>query len=289
MINYTIWYCVIYATYYSFILSLFYWNQLFLKQKAKILKDWLLSQSNYIGWDKDIALSITHLIYIAIIVIFSAQAAVYRDFTGSIIKCISLISSPCSPLYGEALAALLACWLATSMSLWRLSIQHLLQIGELLPSSPTFSSSSLQLLTSKLVMLTEVQTSVPIMWQIEPQLEFILAAFPSFSHYPHRFLHVLEKIPPPPSLSHKLELDFFHSFRSFYNVLTKKKYIYITHLIFIALVFLSTMRTSLFVFVFETHGSCKFYMIILHGFGFLGIFYWNILKYEHKITKKYKK
>lgn len=48
---------------------------------------------------------------------FSAQAAVCRDSTGSIIKCISLISSPCSPLYGEALAALLAFRLATSLGL----------------------------------------------------------------------------------------------------------------------------------------------------------------------------
>jgi hypothetical protein len=36
---------------------------------------------------------------------FSAQVAVCRDSTGSIIKCISLISSPCSTLYGEATAA----------------------------------------------------------------------------------------------------------------------------------------------------------------------------------------
>jgi hypothetical protein len=58
-------------------------------------------------------------------------------------------------------------------------------------------------------MLTEVQTSVPTMWQIGPQLEFILAAFPSFPHYPHLFLHVLEKIPTPPSLFHKLDFSFF--------------------------------------------------------------------------------
>jgi len=38
------------------------------------------------------------------------------------------------------------------------------------------------------------------MWQIRPQPEFILAAFPSFPLYPHLFLHVLEKTPPPLSL-----------------------------------------------------------------------------------------
>ncbi len=39
---------------------------------------------------------------------FSAQVAVCRDSRGSIIKCLFLISSPCSPIYGEALTALLA-------------------------------------------------------------------------------------------------------------------------------------------------------------------------------------
>jgi hypothetical protein len=43
---------------------------------------------------------------------FSAQAAVYR---GSIIKCVSLISSP---NYDEALAAFLAAWLAISLDLF---------------------------------------------------------------------------------------------------------------------------------------------------------------------------
>jgi len=33
-------------------------------------------------------------------------------------------------------------------------------------------------LASQLVMLTEVQTSMPIMWQIGPQLDSILATFP---------------------------------------------------------------------------------------------------------------
>jgi len=110
-----------------------------------------------------------------------------------------------------------------SISLWRFSIQHLLQIGELLPSSPTFSPSSLQLLAGKLVMLTKVQTFVSTMWQIGPQLEFILVAFSSFPHYPHIFLHVLEKIPPPPSLFHKLDFSFFSFFLQCTHRKKKKK------------------------------------------------------------------
>jgi len=43
---------------------------------------------------------------------FFAQAAVCRDSTGFIIKCIPLLSSPCSALYGEATTALLAARLA---------------------------------------------------------------------------------------------------------------------------------------------------------------------------------
>ena len=49
--------------------------------------------------------------------IFSAQAAVCRDHTGSIIKVVSQISPPCSPNYGEAQRALLAPSLAFSLQL----------------------------------------------------------------------------------------------------------------------------------------------------------------------------
>jgi len=105
------------------------------------------------------------------------------------------------------------------MSHWRFNTQQLLQIGELLPPSPTFSPPSHQQLAGKLVMLTELHTSVPTMWQIVQQLEFILAVFPSFSFYPHLFLPVLEKTLPLPSLFHKFVI--FFSF--FYNVLTKNK------------------------------------------------------------------
>jgi len=48
---------------------------------------------------------------------FSAQVAVCRDSTGSILKCSSIISPPCSALYGEATAALLAAHLAVSLGL----------------------------------------------------------------------------------------------------------------------------------------------------------------------------
>jgi hypothetical protein len=49
--------------------------------------------------------------------IFSTQSVVCRDSTGSIIRCISLISSSCATIYGEALAALSVTHLAISMGL----------------------------------------------------------------------------------------------------------------------------------------------------------------------------
>jgi hypothetical protein len=54
---------------------------------------------------------------------FSAQAAVCRNHKGQIIKAISLISPPCSPNYGEALAAQLAASLATSLNLENFTIE----------------------------------------------------------------------------------------------------------------------------------------------------------------------
>jgi hypothetical protein len=48
---------------------------------------------------------------------FSAQAAVCRDSSGSIIQCSSLISPPCTAVYREASAALLAVRLAVSLQL----------------------------------------------------------------------------------------------------------------------------------------------------------------------------
>jgi len=46
---------------------------------------------------------------------FSAQATVCRDSSGSIIQCSSLISPPCTAVYGEAFVALLAVCLALSL------------------------------------------------------------------------------------------------------------------------------------------------------------------------------
>jgi hypothetical protein len=48
---------------------------------------------------------------------FSAQAVVCQDSTGSIIQCSSLISRPCTAIYGEASAALLAVQLTLSLQL----------------------------------------------------------------------------------------------------------------------------------------------------------------------------
>jgi hypothetical protein len=48
---------------------------------------------------------------------FSAQSAVCHDSNGFILKCITKLSPPCTPLYGEATAALLAAQLCFSMQL----------------------------------------------------------------------------------------------------------------------------------------------------------------------------
>jgi len=48
---------------------------------------------------------------------FSAQVAICRDFFGNIIGCSTIISSPCTRVYGEAKAAFLACQLALSLHL----------------------------------------------------------------------------------------------------------------------------------------------------------------------------
>jgi hypothetical protein len=48
---------------------------------------------------------------------FSAQATVVRSFSGLNIGCRSFISPPCSALYGEAHAALLAAQLATFLNI----------------------------------------------------------------------------------------------------------------------------------------------------------------------------
>jgi hypothetical protein len=54
---------------------------------------------------------------------FSAQAAVCRDHSSSIISACSQISPSCDPIYGEALAALLAATLAASLKLNFFSIE----------------------------------------------------------------------------------------------------------------------------------------------------------------------
>jgi hypothetical protein len=103
----------------------------------------------------------------AIRAIFSAQPTVYRDSTGSIIKCIFLISSPCSTLCGEATAAILAARLASSLGLFSfilegdslnvtLALQHLaITIDWRIASTISNILSTIpQQLVGKLVMLT---------------------------------------------------------------------------------------------------------------------------------------
>jgi hypothetical protein len=48
---------------------------------------------------------------------FSTQAAVYRNSNGEIIKTLTQVSPPCSPVYVEALAAKLAGVLANTLDL----------------------------------------------------------------------------------------------------------------------------------------------------------------------------
>jgi hypothetical protein len=69
---------------------------------------------------------------------FSAQVAVCRDHSGSIISACSQISPSCDPLYGEALAAFLAASLAASLKLNSFSIEgdSLIVISALQAPSP---------------------------------------------------------------------------------------------------------------------------------------------------------
>jgi hypothetical protein len=48
---------------------------------------------------------------------FFAQVTVCRNSFGTIIGCSTIISPPCTPIYGEAKAAFLACQLALSLHL----------------------------------------------------------------------------------------------------------------------------------------------------------------------------
>jgi hypothetical protein len=54
---------------------------------------------------------------VAIHLNFFAQATVCRNSFGTIIGCSTIISPPCTPVYGEAKAAFLACQLALSLHL----------------------------------------------------------------------------------------------------------------------------------------------------------------------------
>jgi hypothetical protein len=55
---------------------------------------------------------------------FSAQATICRNSLGTIIGCSTIISPPCSPIFGETTTALLACQLALS-----LKFQHFILEG----------------------------------------------------------------------------------------------------------------------------------------------------------------
>ena len=54
---------------------------------------------------------------------FSAQATICRDSKGQVLHMFSQISPPCSPNVGEALAAQLACSLATTFSIYHFILE----------------------------------------------------------------------------------------------------------------------------------------------------------------------
>jgi hypothetical protein len=102
------------------------------------------------------------------------------------------IQANCSPNKGEALAAKLAVSLALSLHLNRFIIEGDSQVVILALQQPSIVQDwritdiihqTLDMFPpDQLGKSIEVQTSVPIMWHIGPQLDFHQAAFPPFPH-----------------------------------------------------------------------------------------------------------
>jgi hypothetical protein len=69
------------------------------------------------GWKRPLAFSFKINFDTAIRDTFSTQSAVCRDSMGSIIHCLAQVSPPCTAIYGEASAALLAAQLSLSLKL----------------------------------------------------------------------------------------------------------------------------------------------------------------------------
>jgi hypothetical protein len=104
------------------------------------------------------------------------------------------IRPSCSPAYGEAQAALLACSLAVSLNLENFVLEGDSVVVITVLQNPSFILDwhldhivcnifflLFQFLPlGRLEKLTEVQTSAPITWQIGPQLDLFLTTFPLY-------------------------------------------------------------------------------------------------------------
>jgi hypothetical protein len=112
---------------------------------------------------------------------FSAQAAICSGHSGRLIKASSKISPLCDMNYGEALATHLALSLATSLQLKNFTLEGNSQIVISALNFPAITfdwhiehviASSLSLFPAtpswEARKLTEMQTSMPIMWYIGP-------------------------------------------------------------------------------------------------------------------------
>jgi hypothetical protein len=125
---------------------------------------------------------------------FSSQAAICRNSNGKIIKILAQIKPTCSPAYGEAQAALLASFLAVPLNFDNFVLErdsatviialqdHSIildwQHDHIICNIFFLLFQSLPL--GRLEKLAEVQTSAPITWQIGPQLDLFLTAFPPY-------------------------------------------------------------------------------------------------------------
>jgi hypothetical protein len=92
---------------------------------------------------------------------FSAQVAVCRGSFGTIIGCSTIISPPCTPVYGEATTAFLACQLALSLHLSQFILEG--------------DSLTVTLFLQKLTLTQD--------WRISPIISQIMSAIPPTSNW----------------------------------------------------------------------------------------------------------
>jgi hypothetical protein len=121
----------------------------------------------------------------------SAQAAVCRDSSRTIIHTFINISPPCTPLYGEASAALLAAQLCLFLRLFHVTFEGDSLTVNLAINNPTItidwrissiiSDFSATIPSSTSWLASNINRSAnfcAIMWQIGPRLDFPLTVFP---------------------------------------------------------------------------------------------------------------